>query len=40
MKEEHGEDEITWDTVARNCLEKAPITASTEKPLKLKDRIE
>jgi hypothetical protein len=36
MKVEHSEDEITWDTIARNALEKV----STEKELKLKDRIE
>ena len=36
MKVEHSDDEITWDTVARNALEKV----STEKDMKLKDRIE
>ncbi|EFX76504.1 hypothetical protein DAPPUDRAFT_226035 [Daphnia pulex] len=36
MKVEHSEDEITWDTVARNTLEKV----STDKDVKLKDRIE
>lgn len=43
MKKEHPQDEITWDTVARNLLEK-PSSASTNKsttaPLKLKDRVE
>jgi len=36
MKEEHSQDEVTWDTVARNILEKSP----TNSHLKLKDRVE
>lgn len=39
MKEEHSEDPITWDTMARMALEKKP-DESGEKKMKLIDRIE
>ncbi len=35
MKTEHDQDEVTWDTLARNLLEKSSAGSS-----KLKDRVE
>lgn len=37
MRKEHGEDEITWDTVAREMLDKSSVKYGTTK---LKERIE
>lgn len=39
MRTEHGDDEITWDTVARGMLDKGLVKLGGG-PTKLKDRVE